>query len=285
MRIDGKNMILTGASSGIGRALVSPLVKRGAILTIAARRGERLAAAAQDARERHPGSPAPVAFACDVTDSAAVAALVGGAVERVGDVDVLINNAGISVFGEEARTSIDDYREVMEVNFYGALNCMREVLPFMIRRGEGLIVNVLSVAALHGVPYLSAYCASKSALLAVSESIRSELADSGVRVMLVYPGYTETEIFDAEKRVGGARRPPGDYASTDAVAERIARAIEAGSGDLFLTTRGRLLSALRGLAPPVVERVMTKIARELRCSDEPGADRDRDRADRHGAGG
>ncbi len=273
MRIEGKSIILTGASSGIGRALVSPLVKRGAVLTIAARRGERLAEVAREAAERYPDSPPPVAVACDVTDGTAVSSLVGGAVERLGDVDVLINNAGVSAFGEEARTSVDDYRDVMEVNFYGALACMREVLPFMVRRGEGLIVNVLSVAALHGVPYLSAYCASKSALLAVSESIRAELADSGVRVMLVYPGYTDSEIFDVEKRVGGARRPPGTYAPADIVAQRIVRAIEVGSGDLFLTMRGRALSVLRGLAPPVVERAMRKIARELRCPDEPAGER------------
>lgn len=270
MRIDGKNIILTGASSGIGRALVPALAKRGAVLTISARRGERLAAVARDVSELYPDSPAPVAVTCDVTDGRAVSSLVGGAVEEFGGVDVLINNAGVSAFGEESRTSIDDYREVMEVNFYGALNCMREVLPFMVRRGEGLIVNVLSVAALHGVPYLSAYCASKSALLAVSEAVRAELGDSGVRVMLVYPGYTESEIFDVEKRVGGARRPPGTYAPADVVAERIARAIEAGAGDVFLTLRGRALSVLRGLAPSVVRRAMRNIARELCCPDERG---------------
>ncbi|MFH1501823.1 MAG: SDR family NAD(P)-dependent oxidoreductase [Candidatus Eisenbacteria bacterium] len=272
MRISGKSVILTGASSGIGRALVSPLVGRGALLTTAARRGDRLAAACRDAALLHPGSPTPVAVPCDVTDARAVSLLVGGAVERLGAVDVLINNAGVSAFGVESRTSLDDYREIMEVNFYGALNCMREVLPFMVRRGEGLIVNMLSVAALHGVPYLSAYCASKAALLAVSEVVRAECADAGVRVMLVYPGYTESEIFDVEKRVGGARRPPGKYAPADAVAERIVRAVEADRTDLFLTLRGRALSVLRGLAPPVVDGAMRKIARELRCPDEPGGE-------------
>jgi short-subunit dehydrogenase len=258
MRIEGKSIIVTGASSGIGRALVHELAKRGAVLTIAARRGERLASVADEVKRRYPDSHAPVPVTCDVTDAAAVAALVGGAVERFGDVDVLINNAGVSVFGEETRTSIGDYRDVMEVNFYGALNCMREVLPFMVRRGEGLIVNVLSVAALYGVPYLSAYCASKSALLSVSETLRSELVCSGVRIMLVYPGYTESEIFEVEKRVGGARRPSGTYTPAEVVAERVVRAIEAGAGDVFLTLRGRALSVLRGLAPALVERAMRR---------------------------
>lgn len=269
MRIEGKSVILTGASSGIGRALVSPLVGRGAIVTAAARRKERLESVCREAGEEYPGSTPPAPVACDVADPGAAGALVGGTVEREGAVDVLINNAGVSVFGAEGLTSVDDYREVMEVNFFGALNCMREALPFMIRRGDGLIVNVLSVAALHGVPYLSAYCASKSALLATSQALRAELAESGVRVMLVYPGYTATEIFQAEKRVGGAARPSGQYASADVVAERIVRAIEADSRDLFLTARGRALYMLRGLAPRIVERAMRKIARELQCTGKP----------------
>jgi len=270
MRIRGKNVVVTGASSGIGRALVFALAGRGAELTIAARRIELLSDTASEAAERFPDSPAPVAVRCDVTDARGVAELVGGVVERLGSVDVLINNAGVSAFGSEARTSIADYRDVMEVNFYGALNCMREVLPFMVRRENGLIVNVLSVAALHGVPYLSAYCASKSALGAVSECLRAELADAGVRISLVYPGYVDTGIFDSEKKVGGARRPSGEYEPADVVAEKIARGIERGTSNIYLTVQGRALSVLRGLAPSVVDSVMRKIARELKCPEKAG---------------
>lgn len=262
-------MIVTGASSGIGRALALVLAGRGAVLTLAARRSDRIEEVVQEVRERFPSSPTPVAVRCDVSNAADVTALVGGAVERLGTVDVLINNAGISVFGEEARTSIDDYRNLMAVNFFGTVHSMREVLPFMRRQGSGLIVNVSSVAALHGVPYLAAYCASKAALVAVSQSLRAELHGSGVRVMIVYPGYTETEIFEREKRVGGARRPPGEYASAAGVAEAITRAIEADARDLYMTARGRALSVLRGLAPPIVERAMRNIARDLADPDAP----------------
>ena len=272
MRIDGTRVIVTGASSGIGRALAIALAESGAVLTLAARRGDRLEEVVREIAERAPSSPPAVAVPCDVSNAADVAVLVGGTVERLGGVDVLVNNAGISVFGEEARTSVDDYRDLMSVNFFGALHLLREVLPFMRRQGSGLIVNVASVAALYGVPYLAAYCASKAALVALSQSLRAELSGSGVRVMIVYPGYTETEIFEREKRVGGARRPPGRYASAADVAEAIIRAIEADARDLYMTARGRALSVLRGLAPPIVERAMRNIARELADPEAPRSD-------------
>jgi short-subunit dehydrogenase len=271
VRIEGKRVIITGASSGIGRALATALGRRGAVLTLAARREARLGEVVREVADRCPDAPPPVAVRCDVSNRVEVTALVGGTVERLGGVDVLINDAGISVFGEEARTSVDDYRDVMEVNFFGALHAMREVLPFMRRQGSGLIVNVSSVAGLHGVPYLAAYCASKAALVAVSQSLRAELDGTGVRVMVVYPGYTATEIFEREKKVGGAVRPPAEYAPAGEVAEAIARGIERGVGDLYLTVRGRLLSALRGVAPPIVDRAMRKIARELADPTAPAS--------------
>jgi short-subunit dehydrogenase len=269
VRIDGKHVIVTGASSGIGRALARSLAARGAVLTLAARRLDRLEELSREIGGRSGGTP-PVAVRCDVSDPDDVSRLVGGTVERLGYVDILVNNAGICVYGEAQRTSVDDFRDMMSVNFYGALHCVREVLPFMLRRGSGLIVNVATVAALHGVPYLAAYGASKAALVALSQSLRAELADTGVRLVIVYPGYTESEIYEREKHVGGARRPEFKYAPTEDVAEAVVRAIESGRRDLVLTAQGKALSVLRGVAPSVVERVMRRIARELRLSDESG---------------
>ena len=269
MRTEGKRVIVTGASSGIGRALTLSLARRGAVLTIAGRRGARLETVSREAVERFPNSPRPTVVPCDVSSHEDVVRLVGGTVERLGSVDVLINNAGISVFGETRLTSVDDFRDVMSVNFFGALHCALEALPFMRRQDSGLIVNVATVAALHGVPYLAAYCASKSALVSFSQSLRAELAGSGVGVMIVYPGYTDTEIFASEKKVGGAVRPPGRYARAADVAEAIVRGMEAGGRDVILTAQGNALNVLRGLAPGVVKRVMRTMARRLSDGDEP----------------
>jgi short-subunit dehydrogenase len=264
VRIDGKSVVVTGASSGIGRSLAFVLANRGAVLTLAARRRELLESVALEIVDGRRGGPSPVAVPCDVTVPEQVSALVGGTIERLGAVDVLVNNAGVSVYGAAVRTSLDDYRSVMDVNFFGALNCMHEALPFMMRRESGVIVNVATVAALHGVPYLGAYGASKAALVSLSESLRAELKGTGVRVTVVYPGYTRTAIFETEKNVGGARRPSGRYADPAVVAEAIARGIEAERRDVYLTARGRLLAVLRGAAPGVVERAMERIARDLR---------------------
>lgn len=283
MRIDGKHVIVTGASSGIGRALAVSLAARGAALTVAARREDELKKLAGEIVERFPSAPRPVVVRCDVASPADVSWLIGGAIERLGVVDALINNAGVSVYGGAERTRAEDLSAVMSVNFFGAMNCMREVLPFMTRRESGLIVNVASVAALFGVPYLSAYCASKAALVAASQSLRAELAGSGVRIMIVYPGYTATEIFERETNVGGARRPSGSYAPANQVAEAIVRGIERDARDLVLTSRGRALYVLRGIAPSVVERALTKLARELRDKEEPSGDRGRAAPARKGA--
>lgn len=267
MRLDGKRVIVTGASAGIGRSLASSLARRGAALTLAARDRVRLDAVVGEISEESPESRAPVAVPCDVSNESEVRNLIGGVVERWGGVDVLVNNAAISVFGEERWTSIQDYRSLMSVNFFGALFATREALPFMRRQESGLIVNVASVAALYGVPYLAAYCASKAALVAVSQALRAELAGTGIRIMIVYPGYTATEIYEREKKAGGARRPTGRYASAESVAEAIARGIERGTRDLYLTWQGRALGVLRGLAPFVVERAMRDIARDLADPD------------------
>lgn len=269
MRIDGKRVIVTGASSGIGRDLAMSLTGRGAALTIAARRGDRLEEVSREIAARHAGAE-PAAVVCDVSNPEDVSRLVGGTVERLGGVDILINNAGVSVYGEARRTALGDFRDVMSVNFFGALHCTMEVLPFMRRQESGLIVNVATVAALHGVPYLSAYCASKSALVSFSQSLRAELAGTGLGVMIVYPGYTDTEIFQVEKKVGGALRPSASYARAADVAEAVVRRIEAGGRDIILTAQGNALNVLRGLAPHVVERAMRSIARALAADDEPG---------------
>jgi short-subunit dehydrogenase len=272
LRIEGKSVIVTGASSGIGRALALAFAGKRAAVTAAARRADRLEELVREAAERFPDAPPVVPVECDVTREADVSWLVGGTVERTAAVDVLVNNAGVGLYGETELVSIDDFQELLSVNLLGAVRCIQEVVPFMRTRESGVIVNVASVAALYGVPYLSAYCASKAAVAAVSQSLRAELDGSGIRVMIAYPGYTDTEFFEHEKVVGGARRPPGPFAPPDRVAAGVVRAVERNVGDVYLTAQGRALSVLRGLAHPIVERAMRKIARELRGEDEPSPD-------------
>lgn len=264
MRLDGKRALVTGASSGIGAALALALGARGTRLILAARGKSQLQGTASMVALRYPALSPPMVIPCDVADQESVRALIAGASGRMGGLDVLINNAGISVYGLAEYCSTADFERVMAVNFYGPLYATLAALPLMRRQGGGLIVNVASVAALHGVPYLAAYSASKAALATLAQSLRAELHQSGIRLLTVYPGYTRTSLFDREKKLGGARRPRRGYAAPEGVARSIVRAIERDVDELVLSPPGRALSLLRGLLPGLVQRAMRVLAVQLR---------------------
>lgn len=268
MRLDGSRVLITGASSGIGEALAEVAAARGGRLVLAGRNLSRLQGTAAAVSLGAPDLPLPVVVPCDVSDPASVRALCALAVERLGGLDVLVNNAGVSAYGRTEHAEIADFERMMAVNFYGPLYAMREAIPLMRRQGGGLIVNVASVAALHGVPYLAAYSASKAALAALAQSLRAELHESGVRLLTVYPGYTRTPLFDHETRLGGARRPLGGYASARGVARAIARAVERDAEELVLSPPGRALAVLRGVIPALVRRAMRQIAIQLRVEEQ-----------------
>lgn len=262
-KIDGSRVLITGASSGIGRATSIELAKRGAILALTARRLKTLRKVSDEIKDAFPDVQAPLSIPCDVSDKEDAIRLVKRCVDYLGGIDILINNAGIGVYGNTEMTTLEDFRSVMEVNFFGSVNCILEVLPHMKEMGKGLIINIASVAAKHGVPYLGAYSASKAALVALSQSLRAELAKSGISIMIVYPGYTQTDFFKNEKKVGGAHRPAGPYAPARKVARAIIKAIESERLDLVLSFGGNALKFSQSLMPWLVERTMQRIAYKL----------------------
>lgn len=262
MRIRHKRIVITGASSGIGRALALALADERALLTLAARRLDRLEAVAAQVAAIHPERHRPLVVRCDVRHREQVATLVEQAVQAFGRVDVWINNAGASVYGALTRTPTADIEWLLAVNLLGPLYGMLEVLPRMER--GGVIVNVGSAAGLHGVPYLGAYSASKAALAALGQSLRAELAGSGIDVMNVYPGYTETEIFARERLVGGGRRPSRPYAPAAKVARAIVRALERGKREVAVAPESRALGLFRNAWPRAVDFAMARIAWRLR---------------------
>jgi len=263
LEIEGSSVLITGASSGIGRTTALAFARRGATVVLAARRKQALDEAAREIARSCPESPAPIVAVCDVTDPEAVRNAVRVCVERTEELDVLVNNAGYSVYGQVEATPLDEMRGMMEVNFFGAVNFILEAIPVMRRQGGGWIVNVASVAGIYGVPYLAAYGATKAALANFSEAIRAELAESGIGVSVVNPGYTQTEIFAKEKTFGTAVRPPGPYAPVETVAEAIVGAVERERNKVVLSTEGKLLSAACHIAPYLVPGAMRKVAAKL----------------------
>jgi short-subunit dehydrogenase len=262
--IKGKRVLITGSSSGIGKALAFALAKKGAVLALAARRAKRLEHVAAEISAAFPHLPMPLVFPCDVAIKENVSRLIESSIQQMGGVDILVNNAGIGVYGNTENTSISDFRTILDVNFFGSIHCVLEVLPHMKRRGQGRIVNIASVAAKHGVPYLGAYSAGKAALVALSQSLRAELSGSGISVVVVYPGYSQTEFFAKEKHVGGGRRPAEPYKSPEKVAKAIIRGIEKNKQEIVLSMEGKALSAVQGLLPGIVDKAMARIAHRLR---------------------
>ena len=194
MNLREKSVVVTGASSGIGRAAALEFARRGARLVLAARRGELLETVAAECRAL--GAPDCRVAVCDVTDRDDCRRLI----ETAGVVDVLVNNAGFAVFDAIEAAKPEDLEAMMETNYFGTVWCTQAALPRMLARGAGTIVNVSSIAGIMGYARMGGYCATKFALIGFSESLRDEVLGRGVRVTLVCPGTTETEFFVKAER-------------------------------------------------------------------------------------
>ena len=189
------NVLITGASSGIGRAVAAYLAERGFRVVGTTRNPSGL--------ERAAMVPGIEYAALDVTDPESVRACVKRAVEVLGGIDVLINNAGISHVGPFEETPEDVARAVMETNIFGAAAMIRAALPVMRGQGRGLIINIGSLAGLMGIPFQSWYVAGKYALEGLTESLRLELCGQNIDVVLLEPGNIRTEISENRHRAEG----------------------------------------------------------------------------------
>jgi len=229
MRVDGANVLVTGASSGIGAALAPLLAERGATVAIVARRPDRLAEVLERCREHAPDSRM---YAADLGDTDAAAALALQAWDDLGGLDVLVNNAAIPKRRAVQEISLDEVRETMRVNFESPVRMSLAVLPRMLERDRGVIVNVSSFGGRSAIHGEAAYCASKFALCGWSESMALDLWHTGVDVRLILPGAIETEIWDQP----GNDAPlfDGPFEPPETVAAGIVDAIEGEAFEHYL---------------------------------------------------
>jgi len=246
-----KVVLITGASSGIGRALAIDFARQGARVALVARNADKLRALALPGE--HLIAPA------DVTKPAEVARAVADTLAHFGHIDVLVNNAGIGHCANLADTSLEEFRAVMETNFFGAFYFLRAVAPGMIERRSGLVVQISSVNGFCSVPLGSAYCASKFALEGMSQSARIELYRHNVRMLIVRPGVIDTEFFDHAKHFRQNNPfPLRHLMPVDAAAAQIVRAAARGKRDIVLTTDGKLLWWLKKFSPALVDRILLR---------------------------
>lgn len=192
--IDGKVIVITGASSGLGEATARHLSRLGGIVVLGARRANRIDALA---RELGSGGRKALALPTDVTNSEQVKALVDTAVAEFGRVDVMINNAGIAPLSLLDRLKIAEWDQMIDVNIKGVLYGIAAALPHMIRQKSGHIISVSSVAALRTSPAAVIYAATKQAVSAISEGLRQEVKPHNVRTTVILPGAVTSELPDS----------------------------------------------------------------------------------------
>jgi short-subunit dehydrogenase len=260
----GKRIILTGASEGIGRALALELASRGARLALAARDRDRLESLAQECRVR--GGEA-LAIPTDVTNQQDLEWLVSESLKAYGGLDAVVHNAGITMWSRfDAMADLSIFERIMEVNYYAPVRLTALTLPHL-RQSRGLIVAVASLAGLTGVPERSGYAASKHALVGFFDSLRIELAGTGVDVSVVAPDFVVSEIH--KRAIGPDGEPLGTspmvqlkIMTAEECAARIVRAMEKRQRLLLMSTRGKLGRWLKLLAPNVIDRIAAKAIRQ-----------------------
>lgn len=250
-----KVVVITGASSGIGRATAVDFARRGAAVVLAAR---RVAALHEVADECLKAGGRAMVVPTDVTDEEQVRRLADRAIDAFGGIDVWVNNAGVIAFGRFEETPEDVFEQVMRTNFFGTVHGCRAVLPHFLDRGEGTIVNVASMVSTVGQRYTTAYVASKFAVRGFSETLRQELVEEpGIHVCTVMPGPIDTPLWQhAANYTGRAIKAMSPLSPPGQVAGTIVSLAERPQREVFVGNMGRLAALQHAVAPTMTERMM-----------------------------
>ncbi len=258
-RFAGRVVVVTGASSGIGAELARQFAGAGARVVLAARDASRLAEVAAECGKR--GGETLVVPA-DVANEASCAALIERTVAHFGQLDVLVNNAGLGSSGRfDEITDLSIFDTLMRVNYLGSVWCTAHALPHLTR-SRGQVVAISSLTGLTGVPKRTAYAATKHAMAGFFDSLRIELEDSGVSVTVIYPGFVFSEINQRALSPDGTpfgergyRRTRQESMETDECGRQILRAVAGRERELIITWKGKVGRLLKLLSPALVDRI------------------------------
>ncbi|MDB5129639.1 SDR family oxidoreductase [Mucilaginibacter sp.] len=265
MKLKDKVVIITGASSGIGKALAIELAGRGANLVLAARQYVTLCEIAHDIQAEY--NVKAVAVQCDVSIEEDCAALIKQALSTFGKIDILVNNAGISMRALFKDVDLKVFRSLMDVNFWGTVYCTKYALP-EITKTKGSIVGVSSIAGYKGLPGRTGYSASKYAMNGFLDALRIENLRTGVHIMVACPGFTSSNIRNTALDKNGTQQGESTLEedkmmTSEEVARIIANGIENRERTLIMTFQGKLTIFLNKFLPAFLDKQVFKVfARE-----------------------
>lgn len=259
-----KVVIVTGASSGIGKATALRFAQSGAKLVIAARKVEKLE---ESAIVIQAAGAEVLSVQTDVSKEADCKNLIDQAVEKFGRIDILVNNAGISMRALLEDMDLTVIKNVMDVNFWGTVYCTKFALPHLLKQ-KGSVIGISSIAGYVGLPARCGYSASKFAMHGFLESLRSENLENDLHVLIACPGFTASNIRNSALTADGTQqekspREEGKMMSAEEVAEHIFKAVQKRKDKLVLTTEGKLAVFLSKFFPKIIQKaVFNKMKKE-----------------------
>ena len=253
--LKNKVVIITGASSGIGKAIAIDCAKTGANVVLVARSKEKLDQVSSEIQKYNVKS---LCVPIDVSRKKEVAEGISKILGTFEKIDVLINNAGIGVYGKFVEKDIRDMEQVVATNLFGTIYMTKAILPLMLKQGYGHIVNVGSVVSKIGIAYLSDYCASKFAVAGLSESLYQELKPLGIDVSIVYPGYVKTNFHNnpSFKNVGSSSPVKG--IEPEDVSKVVLKALEQKKFEYFVPRFYGPLMKSKGVFPSTFRKIQLR---------------------------
>jgi len=256
-QIQGKVVVITGGSDGIGKALVELYLNKGAKVATCARNYQKL----YQLQSAHTGKPLFI-HATDVSKETDCRDFIDAVIKEFGTIDILINNAGVSMRALVQDVDLDTIRRVMDINFWGTVYCTKFALDHIIKN-KGTIVGVSSIAGYRGLPGRSGYSASKYAVNGWLEALRTELLESGTNVMWVCPGFTSSNIRNAAlnskgESQGESPMDEGAMMSSEECAVHIANAIQKRKRTLVLTFTGKRAVFMNKFFPALADKLVRK---------------------------
>ncbi len=256
--LNAKVVVITGASTGIGKALAYEFAKQGANIVLAARQYSLICEIAQDLKDKFPIQA--IAIACDVSQEHYCKSLMEESLRIFGRIDVLVNNAGISMRALFAEADLKVLKQLMDVNFWGTVYCTKYALPALLK-SKGSIIGIASIAGYKGLPARTGYSASKFAMLGFLDSLRVEHHSVGLHVLSVCPNFVQSNIrLNALNKFANPQtESPIDedkVMTADIAAKLVVKSLKQGKREVILTNQGWLIVWLSRFFPKFMDRII-----------------------------